>query len=392
MARRSGRGGGGAPAPKGRAMLTPAEIDRYGRHLTLPEVGLAGQLALRAAKVLVVGAGGLGSPSALYLAAAGVGEIGLVDFDRVERSNLQRQILYTTQEIGSSKLVAARRRLRALNPGTRVRAHRVELAASNVLATLEGYDVVLDGTDNFPARYLVNDACVRLGIPEVFGSVYRFEGQVSVFDGRRGPCYRCLFPEPPPPEAVPSCAEGGVLGVLPGIVGLLMATEAIKLLIGRGEALVGRLLLLDALTMRFRELSIAKDPDCPRCSPGRQGAPIVDLSASCADESIPVPTVPPIALQRELLGPSPPTLIDVREPGEYALSHLPRAKLIPEGELLGRRAELPDDAALVLYCRSGGRSERAARRLLELGFPKVRSLRGGLAAWARSVDPSMAVA
>jgi sulfur-carrier protein adenylyltransferase/sulfurtransferase len=372
------------------------ELRRYSRHLLLPEVGVSGQRKLRRAKVLLVGAGGLGSPTALYLAAAGVGEIGIVDFDAVDLSNLQRQVLYTTADVGRPKLTAAKERLEALNPGTRIVAHEERLTSENALAILRPYDIVVDGTDNFPTRYLVNDASVLLGKPNVYGSIYRFEGQVSVFDAKRGPCYRCLYPEPPPPDLVPSCAEAGVLGVLPGLVGVLQATETVKLILGKGEPLIGRLLLFDALGMTFRELKLRKNAQCALCSAHATQKGLIDYPAFCgvpAPGAAPatgnVPQVEPEELAAELKSAEPPFLVDVREPEEWEIAHLPDAHLIPKAELPERVDELTRARELVLYCRAGTRSADAARLLLDLGFSNVRSLRGGINAWAQKVDPSL---
>lgn len=356
---------------------------------------MAGQRKLRAAKVLLVGTGGLGAPAALYLAAAGVGQIGLVDFDRVDLSNLQRQILYSTADVGRPKLEAARARLEGMNPRVRIVPHEARLDSSNALEILRPYDVVVDGTDNFPTRYLVNDASVLLGKPNVYGSIYRFEGQVSVFDARRGPCYRCLYPEPPPPDLVPSCAEAGVLGVLPGVVGVLQATETVKLLLGIGEPLVGRLVLYDALEMRFRELRLKKNPECVLCSPHATQKGLIDYPAFCgvpnpgSTVDAGVPEVSPEELQAELASGDPPVLVDVREPEEWAISKIAGALEIPKGELPQRVDELTRARSLVLYCRAGGRSADATRTLLDLGFSHVRSLRGGINAWAERVDPSL---
>jgi sulfur-carrier protein adenylyltransferase/sulfurtransferase len=370
------------------------ELRRYSRHLLLPEVGAAGQKRLRRSKVLLVGAGGLGAPTALYLAAAGVGEIGLVDFDEIELSNLQRQVLYTTADLGRPKLEAAKERLEALNPGVRVVPYAERLSAENALDVIRSYDVVVDGTDNFPTRYLVNDACVLLGKPSVYGSIYRFEGQASVFDAARGPCYRCLYPEPPPPDLVPSCAEGGVFGVLPGLIGVLQATETVKLLLGIGEPLIGRLLLYDALALKFRELKLRKDPSCVICSPNATQKGLIDYPAFCgipAAESTAstLPEVSPEELRDELGGADPPMLVDVREPNEWEIVHLPGAHLIPRGQLADRLNELTGARRLVVYCRTGSRSSQATRLLLDLGFSNVRNLTGGITAWANKVDPSL---
>ncbi len=387
---------GATPREGGRA-FTSEELRRYSRHLLLPEVGVAGQKALRNAKVLLVGTGGLGAPAALYLAAAGVGTIGLVDLDAVELSNLQRQVLYSTADLGRPKLEAARERLEGLNPGVTIVPHAGRLDSTNAMEVLRPYDLVVDGTDNFPTRYLVNDACVLLGKPNVYGSIYRFEGQVSVFDARRGPCYRCLYPEPPPPDLVPSCAEAGVLGVLPGVVGALQATEAIKILLGLGEPLVGRLLLYDAGTMSFRELALAKNPECVLCSPKATQKGLVDYLQFCGvappgAASPGVPEITPEELRDALAGEEPPLLVDVREPEEWEISQLSRAPLtIPKGELTERMSELTRARELVLYCRSGARSADAVRTLLELGFTNVRNLRGGINAWAERIDPNLPV-
>jgi len=373
------------------------DLIRYSRHLLLPEVGLAGQKKLRSSRVLLVGAGGLGSPAALYLAAAGVGQIGLVDFDRVEASNLQRQILYSTSDVGRPKLAAATERITALNPGVQVVPHEERLTSANALETLAPYDVVVDGTDNFPTRYLVNDACVLLRKPNVYGSIYRFEGQASVFDARYGPCYRCLFPEPPPPDLVPSCAEAGVLGVLPGLVGTIQATETIKLLLHVGEPLVGRLLLFDALEMRFRELQLRKDPECVLCSPHATQKGLIDYAQFCGVPTAAdtpalgtVPVISPGALKAELDSDDPPLLIDVRDPEEWEISHIEGARLIPRAQLPEKVDDLTRAREIVLYCRSGKRSALATQLLLDLGFSHVKSLAGGINAWADQVDPSIA--
>jgi len=371
------------------------ELRRYSRHLLLPEVGVAGQKTLRRSKVLLVGAGGLGAPTALYLAAAGVGEIGLVDFDEVDLSNLQRQVLYTTADLGRPKLEAARERLEALNPEVHVVPLGGRLTSENALDVLRPYDVVVDGTDNFPTRYLVNDACVLLGKPNVYGSIYRFEGQASVFDAKRGPCYRCLYPEPPPPDLVPSCAEAGVLGVLPGLVGMIQATETIKLLLGTGDPLIGRLLLYDALAMRFRELKLQKNPECVLCSPKATQKGLIDYPAFCgvappgSTTTTSLPEITPEELRDELAGADPPLLVDVREPNEWEIVHLPNAHLIPRAQLPDRLNELTAARRLVVYCRTGGRSSQATQLLLDLGFSNVRNLTGGISAWAQRVDPSL---
>ena len=391
---------GGRPSPAetgskltGASDFAPDEIRRYSRHLLLPDVGLEGQRRLRSASVLLVGAGGLGSPAALYLAAAGVGTLGLVDADQVDVSNLQRQLLYDTQDVGRPKVDRAAERLSAINPTIRVSRHPDRLDASNALEILRPYDVVLDGSDNFPTRYLVNDACVLLGKPDVFGSVYRFEGQATVFDARRGPCYRCLFPEPPPPDFVPSCAEGGVLGVLPGLIGEIQATEALKLLLAIGEPLIGRLLLYDALEMRFRELAIARDPGCVVSGTHPSQRTLIDYPAFCGvgEETAAdgLPSVTAVELARELAGPEPPLLLDVRQPGEWAIGHLPEAVLIPRSQLGERVGELGRARSIVVYCSAGVRSAGATRLLLDLGLTGVRHLEGGLRAWSAQVDPTV---
>ena len=344
--------------------------------------------------MLLVGAGGLGSPAALYLAAAGVGTVGLVDEDRVSISNLQRQVLYSTKDVGDPKVRAAAERLRALNPEITVREHPVALTSMNAFEILAGYDLVVDGSDNFPTRYLVNDACSLTGKPDVYGSVYRFEGQVSVFDSRHGPCYRCLFPEPPPPDAVPTCAEGGVLGVLPGLVGTLQALEALKILLGTGDPLYGRLLLADGLSAQFRELRVAKDPECALCGPHATVRSLIDYPKFCGlseSGTVGEHEISAISLSELLLASDPPMLIDVRSASEFELGHLPGARSIPSGLLAERAAELAKAPALVLYCSVGSRSGRASRELRELGFTNVRHLHGGLAAWASDVDPSIAL-
>ncbi len=382
------------PSPAGSPFSLEA-IRRYSRHLLLPEVGLEGQRKLQSAKVLVVGAGGLGSPAALYLAAAGVGTLGLVEYDRVDLSNLQRQVLYDTEDVGHPKLERAVERVQALNPGIDVRAHPGPLDSGNALDLLRDYDVVLDGSDNFPTRYLVNDACVLLGKPDVYGSVYRFEGQATVFDARRGPCYRCLFPEPPPPGFVPNCAEGGVLGVLPGLIGEIQATETLKLLLGVGEPLVGRLLLYDALEMRFRELRVHPDEACVVSGSNPTQKALIDYPAFCGSTLAPQASPPGLPhlsaeeLAALLRSPEPPLLVDVRQPGEWAIGHLPGALLIPRGELAERVGELSHAREIVVYCSSGNRSALATRLLLDLGLTRVRNLEGGLASWAEKVDPSM---
>jgi sulfur-carrier protein adenylyltransferase/sulfurtransferase len=356
-------------------------------------VGVEGQRKLKAGSVLLVGAGGLGSPLGLYLAAAGVGRIGLVDFDVVEESNLQRQVLFGVRDVGRRKVEAARDRLRDVNPHVTIVAHEARLDSSNALAVLAPYDVVVDGTDNFPTRYLVNDACVLLGKPNVYGSVFRFEGQASVFWKNHGPCYRCVFPEPPPPGLVPSCAEGGVLGILPGIVGTIQATETIKLLLGRSEGLVGRLLLLDAMEMRFREVRLRRDPACPVCGDAPTIHTLIDYEEFCGGpprrvEAPVMDTIQPADLKLRLDRGDALVLLDVRGPAEWAICSLPNARQIPLHELPARAGELGKDDEIVVYCKMGARSERAAAFLRDAGY-RATSLRGGILAWSSEVDPSV---
>ena len=370
-------------------MLTPAERNRYARHLTLPDFGEEGQSKLKKASVLIVGAGGLGSPSAMYLAAAGVGRIGLVDFDAVDATNLQRQILYGESNIGERKLDAAWKRLHDLNPNVRVETFNDRISSRNAMTLFEPYDVILDGTDNFPTRYLVNDACVLLGRPNVYGSVFRFDGQASVFDAWRGPCYRCLYPEPPPPGLVPSCAEGGVLGVLPGIVGTIQATEAIKLITGIGEPLIGRLLLFDAAAMIFRTMKVAKNPQCRICGPAAEIRELIDYEEFCNPVSELEVNVQ--QLSERLARGDDIFLLDVREPHEWAAGHLEQATHIPLQQVPASLDSLPRDREIVVYCRSGGRSARAQQFLMSSGFQRVKNLIGGMMAWKRDVDPAMTV-
>lgn len=373
--------------------LGPEQLQRYARHLTLPEFGLAGQQRLAAARVLLIGAGGLGSPAALYLAAAGVGTLGLVDDDVVDISNLQRQILHGTSALGVAKTASAAARLADLNPGVRVVQHRERLSAQNARSIIAQYDLVLDGSDNFPTRYLVNDACVLEGKPFVYGSIYRFEGQLSLFGTADGPCYRCLFAEPPAPELVPSCVDAGVLGVLPGIVGTLQALEAIKWLTGIGDSAVGRLLLIDALTLRFREIAIRRDPECAICSASPTITELIDYEAFCGVTPFGIAgdaqEVSVTDLAIELAGQNAPVLLDVREPWEYEVARLEGSRLVPLGELPARLAELPATSSLVTICHKGVRSANAAALLRRAGFARVRSLAGGVDAWAERVDPAM---
>ena len=396
-------GGSSRPAPPawatgadGLPPLSQDELLRYSRHLILPEVGLDGQRRLKAGSVLVVGAGGLGSPLALYLTAAGVGRIGIVDFDRVDASNLQRQVLYGSDSVGRPKLEVARARLADLNPGVRVDLHETRLTSENALDLLAPYDVIVDGTDNFPTRYLVNDACVLLGKPNVYGSIFRFEGQASVFDARVGPCYRCLYPDPPPPGLVPSCAEGGVLGVLPGLIGVIQGIETLKLLLGVGESLVGRLVLFDALALSFRELALKKDPDCPLCGAQRTITRLVDYEAFCgltpagaAASDADGWEIGARELGDRLARGDDLAIIDVREPHEWQIAHLPGATLIPLNTLPARLAELDSSREIVLHCHHGQRSMRALELLRQSGFRKLKNLKGGIDAWSKDVDPSV---
>ncbi len=372
--------------------LARDELLRYSRHLLLPEVGVEGQRRLKGARVLAVGAGGLGSPLALYLAAAGVGTIGVVDGDAVDLTNLQRQVLHSTADVGRAKVESAAERLQALNPHVRVEPIPERLTASNALEILDDFHIVVDGSDNFPTRYLVSDACVLLGRPNVYGSIFRFQGQASVFDAARGPCYRCLFAEPPPPELVPSCAEAGVLGVLPGIIGSIQALEAVKWILGAGTSLVGRLLLVDALRLEFRELAVRKDPDCPACGTDPTIRELIDYEAFCGIGSgvhAPEDEVQPQTLAAELEEGRPVILLDVREPHEWAIVHLPAAQRIPLGELPARLAELDARGDIVALCHRGARSMSALTLLRGAGFPRVRSLAGGIDAWTAEVDPTL---
>ncbi|MFB3140372.1 MAG: molybdopterin-synthase adenylyltransferase MoeB, partial [Candidatus Acidiferrales bacterium] len=375
--------------------LSQQEILRYSRHLIMPEVGMEGQLKLKAAKVLLIGTGGLGAPLGLYLTAAGVGRLGLVDFDVVDFTNLQRQVTFTTQDVGKRKIEAARDRLQGLNPEIQIDTHEVKLTSENALDILRDYDIIVDGTDNFPTRYLVNDACVLLGKPNVYGSIFRFEGQATVFALDDGPCYRCLYPEPPPPGLVPSCAEGGVLGVLPGIVGSIQANETIKLIIGRGESLKGRLLIFDALKMKFRELRLRKNPDCPICGTHRTVTKLIDYEEFCGlrgqeaqQPAAQVPEIEPVELKRKLDAGEDVFILDVREPHEYQICHL-NGHLIPLGDLPKRVSELDSARTIVAHCRSGMRSAQAVEFLRTAGFRKVWNLKGGILAWSDTVDPSV---
>src|SRR6266705_2919493 len=377
--------------------LSNDEIARYSRHLILPEVGMEGQQKLKAAKVLCVGTGGLGAPLAMYLAAAGVGTIGLVDFDTVDASNLQRQIIHSTATVGKLKVDSAEIMLKGLNQFLNVVKHNTMLTSANALEIFKDYDIIADGTDNFQTRYLVNDACVLLNKPNAYGSIFRFEGQASVFHAKRGPCYRCLYSEPPPPGLVPSCAEGGVLGVLPGIIGSLQATEAIKLILGVGEPLIGRFLIYDALKMRFRELKLRKDPDCPVCGTHPTVTKLIDYEQFCgitpaAPEPITVNTateITSVELKQRLDRGDRLTIVDVREPNEYQINRIPDSELIPLGDVPKRYNELDPDEELVVLCKMGGRSAKAADFLRSVGFKRVLNLKGGILDWVDKVAPSL---
>src|SRR5580692_12809836 len=377
--------------------LTTDDLSRYSRHLILPEVGMEGQRRIKAARVLCVGTGGLGSPLAFYLAAAGIGTLGLVDFDVVDASNLQRQIIHSTKDIGRKKLDSAEEKLTALNPAINLVKHETMLSSANALAILKDYDVIADGTDNFPTRYLVNDACVLLGKPNVYGSIFRFEGQASVFATEAGPCYRCLYPEPPPPGLVPSCAEGGVLGILPGLVGVIQATEVIKLILGKGDSLVGRLLLVDALNMRFRELKLRKNPECPVCGQNPTVTQLIDYQQFCGivpetpqESSVKngIPQMTVKELKRRIDAGEDVQLIDVREPYEYQIAQI-GGKLIPQNDVANRLAEIDRDREVVVHCRSGARSQRIAEFLKQAGYPNVVNVAGGILAWSDEIDPKV---
>ena len=379
--------------------LSSDEIKRYSRHLIMPEVGMDGQRKLKAGSVLCIGAGGLGSPAAMYLAAAGIGRIGMVDFDVVDFSNLQRQLLHGTKDVGRSKNESARSRINDLNPHVQVDTYETLLSSENALDLFREYDVILDGTDNFPTRYLVNDACVLTGKPNAYGSIFRFEGQASVFGTKDGPCYRCLYPEPPPPGLVPSCAEGGVLGVLPGIIGVIQATESIKLITGIGEPLIGRFLIYDALKMRFRELKLRKDAECPVCGTNPTVTKLIDYEQFCGlrpEPQIAQMTgatvndweITPVDLKKKLDAGEEPFILDVREPNEYQINRIAGSTLIPLGELPRRYQELPRDREIVTQCKMGGRSAKAQDFLKSVGFTNVKNLRGGILEWIDKVDPS----
>jgi sulfur-carrier protein adenylyltransferase/sulfurtransferase len=377
--------------------LSTDDLSRYSRHLILPEVGTEGQRRIKAARVLCVGTGGLGSPLAFYLAAAGIGTLGLVDFDVVDASNLQRQIIHSTKDIGRKKLDSAEEKLTALNPAINIVKHDTMLSSANALQIMKDYDIVADGTDNFPTRYLVNDACVLLGKPNVYGSIFRFEGQASVFATEAGPCYRCLYPEPPPPGLVPSCAEGGVLGILPGLVGVIQATEVIKLILGKGDSLVGRLLLVDALNMRFRELKLRKNPECPVCGANPTVTALIDYEHFCGivpetpqeknvKNGIPQLTVKQLKARRD--AGEDIFLLDVREPYEYQIAQI-GGTLIPQNDVPNRLAEIPRDREIIVHCRSGARSQKIAELLKQSGYKDVVNVAGGILAWSDEIDPSV---
>ena len=378
--------------------LSKEEIERYSRHLILPEVGVKGQEKLRDSKVLLIGAGGLGSPLAVYLAASGVGTLGIVDFDVVDYSNLQRQIIHSTDDVGRPKLDSAEDYIKGINPYVTVVKHNTHLSSENAMEIMKDYDVIADGTDNFATRYLVNDTCVLLGKPNAYGSIFRFEGQASVFYAKEGPCYRCLYPEPPPPGLVPSCAEGGVLGVLPGIIGTIQAMETIKLLLGEGDPLVGRLMLFDAMKMKFREMNLRKDPDCPICGENPTITELIDYEQFCGigpadeepeEETAMINEISATDLKQKLDAGEDLFILDVREPHEYDICNLDGATLIPLGELGTRYQELDADKDIIVHCKMGGRSAQAVAFLQNNGFEKVTNLAGGITAWAQDVDPSV---
>jgi molybdopterin/thiamine biosynthesis adenylyltransferase/rhodanese-related sulfurtransferase/molybdopterin converting factor small subunit len=386
----------GVAEPDVAATLTNEEVARFSRHLILPEVGVAGQVKLKNAKIAMVGAGGLGAPVGLYLAAAGIGRIGIIDFDVVDVSNLQRQVIHGTQDLGRKKLDSAADRMKDINPNIRIDKYDTGLTSDNAFEILRDYDIVIDGTDNFPTRYLVNDACVLLKKPNVYGSIFRFEGQATVFAFEDGPCYRCLYPEPPPPGLVPSCAEGGVLGILPGLIGVVQATEAVKIILGVGETLKNRLLLYDALNMRFRELKLRRDKECPVCGDNPTVTKLIDYQQFCGVEQ-PAATlaqapaqdgvIDPVEVKQKLDRGDTFTLIDVREPHEYQIANIPGAQLIPLGQLAGRLSELDKNADVVAHCKTGGRSQKAVDLLKQNGFQHVRNMTGGILAWSDKVDP-----
>jgi molybdopterin/thiamine biosynthesis adenylyltransferase/rhodanese-related sulfurtransferase len=374
--------------------LSKDEILRYSRHLIMPEVGMEGQLKLKNASVLLVGTGGLGAPTALYLAAAGIGRIGLVDFDVVDYTNLQRQVIHGTKDVGKPKIDSAIESMSDINPFVKLDRHEVALTSENALEILKDYDYIVDGTDNFPTRYLVNDACVLLKKPNIYGSIFRFEGQATIFAYPGGPCYRCLYPEPPPPGLVPSCAEGGVLGILPGIIGLIQATETVKLILGAGEPLIGRLMLYDALKMKFRELKLRRDPECPACGDHPTITKLIDYQQFCGipqhQEAVPVTgEIDAVELKAKLDRGDDFKLIDVREPHEFQICRIPGSTLIPLGELPKHLNELDPTAEYVMHCKMGGRSAKAVDLMKQSGFKKVLNMTGGITAWSDKVDPTV---
>jgi adenylyltransferase/sulfurtransferase len=381
--------------PNGEVTLSNEEIARYSRHLIMPEVALDGQKKLKSAKVLTIGAGGLGAPLAMYLAAAGVGTIGIVDFDVVDESNLQRQIIHGTKDVGRKKMESARDTIKDINPNVEVIEFEEALSSENALDIFKDFDIIVDGTDNFPTRYLVNDACVLLGKPNVYGSIFRFEGQASVFWAEHGPCYRCLYPEPPPPGLVPSCAEGGVLGILPGAIGVVQATETVKLILGAGESLVGRLMLYDALGMSFREMKLRKDPNCPVCGENPTVTELIDYEAFCgipqaaaAEKENGVPEITVSELKKKMENGSDTYVLDVREPHEYEVANI-GVPLIPLGELPNRMSELNQNDEIAVHCKTGGRSAKAVKLLQDAGFANVYNVKGGITAWSEEIDSSV---
>jgi sulfur-carrier protein adenylyltransferase/sulfurtransferase len=378
--------------------LTQEEILRYSRHIIMPEVGIDGQEKIKKASILLIGCGGLGSPLSMYLAAAGVGRLGLVDFDLTDFTNLQRQVAFSTSDVGRPKVDATKDRINQINPNVEVTTYRTKLTAENVLDIFKDYDIIIDGTDNFPTRYLVNDACVFLNKPNIYGSIFRFEGQATVFWAAKGPCYRCLYPEPPPPGMVPSCAEGGVLGILPGTIGLIQATEALKMILGKGELLTGRLLLYNAMDMKFREVKLQKDPECPVCSVNPSITKLIDYEQFCGiglgqeEATMDTNGIPEMTVQElkaKIDRKEKYTLIDVREPHEYQICKIPGSRLIPLGEIALRASEIDTADEVILQCRSGGRSAKALQTLQTMGFKRLKNLRGGILAWSKEIDPSV---
>jgi len=378
--------------------LSQEEVLRYSRHLIMPEVGVEGQEKLKNASILLIGCGGLGSPLGLYLSAAGIGRLGLVDFDLIDFTNLQRQVMFGTQDVGRPKAEVAKERIGQINPNVQVTVYREKFTAENAMKIIKDYDIVIDGTDNFPTRYLVNDACVFLKKPNVYGSIFRFEGQATIFWGEKGPCYRCLYPEPPPPGMVPSCAEGGVLGILPGIIGLLQATEAIKLILGKGDPMIGRLLLFNALDMKFREVKLQKDPECPVCGKNPTITQLIDYEQFCGiglgqeEATVSTAGIPEITAQElkaKMDRKDKFVLVDVREPHEYQIAKIPGGRLIPLGEITQRAHELDTADDIVVHCRSGARSAKAIQALQKMGFKRLHNLKGGILAWSEDVDSTV---